>query len=131
MLLLLALVRARRGRLDAEATLRLARDALAEIADPGRIAALADDVERELVEARARADGGEMLESPSQAEIAVLRLLATELTTRQIAEELYLSPHTVRSHMRALYRKLGVNGRIEAVVRATVLGLLEQTESAG
>jgi LuxR family maltose regulon positive regulatory protein len=58
-------------------------------------------------------------------------LLATDLSTRQISEHLYLSPHTIRSHLRAIYRKLGVNARADAVARATALGLLEQTESSG
>ena len=57
--------------------------------------------------------------------------LATDRSTRQIGEQLFLSPHTIRSHMRALYRKLGVNTRADAVARATALGLLEQTESSG
>ncbi len=70
-----------------------------------------------------------MLELPSAAELAVLRLLASDLTVRQIGGELYLSPNTIRSHTRALYRKLGVNSRVDAVARADALGLLGQTES--
>jgi LuxR family maltose regulon positive regulatory protein len=63
------------------------------------------------------------------AELAVLRLLASELSVRQIGETLFLSPNTVRSHTRSIYRKLGVNSRAEAVARADALGLLGQTES--
>jgi LuxR family transcriptional regulator, maltose regulon positive regulatory protein len=129
---LLAGVRERRGRLDeAEATLRAAREELAELADCGRISALADRVARELETAKARAGHGEMLEPPTRAELAVLRMLATDLSNRQIGERLFLSPHTIRSHTRALYRKLGVNARQDAVARATALGLVEQTESPG
>jgi LuxR family maltose regulon positive regulatory protein len=58
-------------------------------------------------------------------------LLATDLSTRQIGERLFLSPNTIRSHMRALYRKLGVSSREDAVARATALGLLEQSEPPG
>ena len=65
-----------------------------------------------------------MLELPSEAELAVLRLLATDLSTREIGEHLFLSPHTIRSHRRALYHKLGVTSRAEAIARATALGLL-------
>ena len=61
----------------------------------------------------------------------MLRLLATDLSTRQIGEQLFLSPNTIRSHKRALYRKLGVHSRADAVARATALGLLGQAESPG
>jgi ATP/maltotriose-dependent transcriptional regulator MalT len=132
LLVLLADVRDRRGRLDdAEAAMRAAREELAELADSGRIPALADQVERELETARARADRGDLLESPTQAELAVLRLLATDLSNRQIGERLFLSPNTIRSHTRAIYRKLGVHAREDAVARAAALGLLEQSESSG
>jgi LuxR family maltose regulon positive regulatory protein len=128
----LAGVRERRGRLDeAEATLRAAQDELAQFADCGRIAALAEEVALELEAAQARAGRGELLESPTEAELTVLRLLATDLSTRQIGERLFLSPNTIRSHMRALYRKLGVSSREDAVARATALGLLEQSEPPG
>ncbi len=130
LLMLLARVRARRGRIDdAEATLGAARLALGELADCGRVATLAGEVARELEAARRRAAGGAMLEPPSSAELAVLRLMATDLSTREIGERLFLSANTIRSHTRALYRKLGVHSRTDAIARATVLGLLEQTES--
>jgi LuxR family transcriptional regulator, maltose regulon positive regulatory protein len=130
LLVLVARVRARRGRLDeAERALRAARNELAELEDSGRIPVLADEVE--LGTARARAGRGDLLESPTPAELAVLRLLATDLSNGQIGERLYLSPHTIRSHARAIYRKLGVNTREDAVARATALGLLGQSESAG
>ncbi len=93
--------------------------------------ALADEVERELETARGRASSGELLEPPSEAELAVLRLLATDLSTREIGERLFLSPNTIRSHRRALYHKLGVHSRTDAIARATALGLLEQTQSPG
>ena len=48
---------------------------------------------------------------------------------REIANQLFLSPNTVRSHTRAIYRKLGVNSRDDAVARATALGLLGQAQS--
>ena len=131
-LVLLVRVRGRRGRLDeAEATLREAREALTELADAGRIHALADEVAAELERARARADSGELLEPPSEAELAVLRLLATDQSIRQIAEQLFLSPNTIRTHVRALYRKFGTNARADAVARATSLGLLDQERSPG
>ncbi len=130
LLILLARVRLRRGRLaEAETTLRSAREALGELIDSGLVPALVDEVERELETARGRASSGEILEPPSAAELAVLRLLAGDLSTRQIGERLFLSPHTIRSHTTALYHKLGVHSRSDAVARATALGLLEQTQS--
>ena len=92
---------------------------------------MADELERDVAAATARARGGEVLELPSEAELAVLKLLATDLSTREIAERLFLSANTIRSHRRALYHKLGVHERADAVARATTLGLLEEVESPG
>lgn len=132
LLVLLARVRLRRGRLaEAEATLRSAREALGELRDSGLVPALAGQVELELEAARGRASSGELLEPPSEAELAVLRLLAGELSMREIGERLFLSQNTIRSHRRALYQKLGVHSRADAVARATALGLLEQERSPG
>ena len=61
----------------------------------------------------------------------MLRLLATDLIIREIGEHLFLSPNTIRTHIRALYRKLGANTRADAVARATALGLLGQQQSPG
>lgn len=63
-------------------------------------------------------------ESLSQAEMRVLRYLPTGLSVSEIADQLYLSVNTVRTHMRHLYDKLGVHRRHEAVDRARALGLL-------
>jgi len=130
LLVALARVRCQRGRLaEAKAALASAREALGELGDSGRVPSLADDVEHELEHAMGRARGGEMLDPPSVAELAVLRLLASDLSTRQIGGELFLSPNTIRTHTRAIYRKLAVNTRADAVARADVLGLLGQAES--
>ena len=61
---------------------------------------------------------------PSEAEVRVLRLLATPLSQRQIADELYISINTVKTHTKALYQKLGTSSREETVTRARELGLL-------
>lgn len=130
LLVLLARVHCRRGRLSqAEATLRSAHEAIDELADSGRVPAIAGEVEREIAAAQSRAGNGELLERPSEAELIVLRFLATDLSARQIGDELFLSPNTVRSHTRALYRKLGVKSRVDAVARANAVGLLEGGES--
>jgi ATP/maltotriose-dependent transcriptional regulator MalT len=60
----------------------------------------------------------------SERELAVLRLLASRLSQREIAAELYVSFNTVKTHTRAIFRKLGVASRAEAVDRARELGLL-------
>lgn len=57
-------------------------------------------------------------------ELEVLRLLATRLSRREIGERLYVSLNTVKSHQRAVYRKLRVEHRSAAVSRARELGLL-------
>jgi DNA-binding NarL/FixJ family response regulator len=59
----------------------------------------------------------------SEREREVLSLLAKGATNREIADSLYLSPHTVKEHASALYRKLGARNRAEAVQRAERLGL--------
>ena len=60
----------------------------------------------------------------SSSEFRVLRYLPTNLTAPEIAGELYVSRHTVKTHMRNLYAKLGTHRRAEAVARARDLGLL-------
>jgi DNA-binding NarL/FixJ family response regulator len=59
----------------------------------------------------------------SEREREVLTLMASGATNKEIASRLYLSPHTVKEHTSALYRKLGVRNRAEAVQRAERLGL--------
>jgi LuxR family transcriptional regulator, maltose regulon positive regulatory protein len=59
------------------------------------------------------------------AELRLLPLLSTHLSHREIAAELFLSPHTVRSEMKSVYRKLDASSRHQAVTRARELGLLE------
>ena len=124
LLLLLARVRCHRGHLsEASDALHLARLELDELDDCGMLPVLRSEVERDFDLAASRAAQGEVLERPSEAELAVLRLLASELSARDIGGRLFLSANTVRTHTRAIYRKLGVNSRADAVARATALGL--------
>jgi DNA-binding NarL/FixJ family response regulator len=60
----------------------------------------------------------------SARELEVLGLIAEGSTNPEIAQRLYLSPHTVKEHTSALYRKLGARNRPEAVQRAQRIGLL-------
>ncbi len=65
-----------------------------------------------------------LVEGLTERELDVLRLLATELSTVEIADRLYISVHTIRSHTKSIYGKLEAHSRIEAVARARELGLL-------
>ena len=60
----------------------------------------------------------------SSAETRVLRYLPTRLSAPEIADQMYLSVNTVKTHMRHLYDKLGVHRRHEAVEQARALGML-------
>jgi ATP/maltotriose-dependent transcriptional regulator MalT len=57
-------------------------------------------------------------------ELAVLRLLPSQLTHREIANELYVSLNTVKSHVRAIYRKMSVTSRVDALEKAREMGLI-------
>ncbi|NUN68226.1 MAG: DNA-binding response regulator [Bacteroidetes bacterium] len=61
----------------------------------------------------------------SKRELEVLELIAQGLSNREIAERLFLSPHTVKSHSSSLFIKLGARRRTEAIKRAKELGVLE------
>jgi LuxR family transcriptional regulator, maltose regulon positive regulatory protein len=71
---------------------------------------------------------GSIVPGPSAltaAELRVLPMLATHLPMHEIAAEMYLSPHTVRTQAKSVYRKLGATTRTQAVAQARELGLLE------
>ena len=109
----LRLPRARRSR---KRRLELSRCDGAELLE-----LLAEETQSELGSwDRARADTGEL----SPAERRVLRLLMTRLTQREIANELYVSLNTVKTHARVIYRKLGVGSRTAAVAVARELNLV-------
>jgi LuxR family maltose regulon positive regulatory protein len=57
-------------------------------------------------------------------ELAVLRLLPTAAPQRELAATLFVSPNTLKTHLKALYRKLGVDSRAGAVLRARQQGLI-------
>ena len=59
------------------------------------------------------------------AELRILRFLPTHLSFREIAERVYVSANTVKSQANAVYRKLNVSCRSEAVARARDIGLLD------
>jgi DNA-binding NarL/FixJ family response regulator len=60
----------------------------------------------------------------TEREREVLGMIAGGATNREIAERLFLSPHTVKDHTSTLYKKMNARNRAEAIVRAQRLGLL-------
>ncbi len=81
-----------------------------------------DDLRRQLTaRPRVAASAGDML---TEREMAVLRLLRGSLSLREISQELYVSPNTVKTHAQAIYRKLGVSSRHDAVLRGREAGVL-------
>jgi LuxR family maltose regulon positive regulatory protein len=73
---------------------------------------------------RERGADQDLIEHLTEREMEVLQLLPSRLTSAEIAVELVVSVHTVRSHIKNIYGKLGVHKRVEAVERAKRLGLL-------
>ena len=61
----------------------------------------------------------------SRREIEVLALVAQGRSTQDIAEELYVSVHTVRNHLHRIFGKLDVHSRVQAVATASRLGIVE------
>ncbi len=66
----------------------------------------------------------DMIEPLSQRELEVLKLLRSELSGPEIAQQLIVSLHTLRTHTNNIFKKLGVNNRRAAVRRAEELDLL-------
>ena len=64
-----------------------------------------------------------LAEPLTEREVAVLRLLGSPLSLREIGAELYVSPNTVKTHTQAIYRKLGVSARHDAVMQGNQLGI--------
>jgi LuxR family maltose regulon positive regulatory protein len=104
----------------------------AELAEEAReaLAALPDGTEAlqaRLAELDRRIGGGNheahTAEPLTEREAAVLRLLGGTLSLREIGNELYVSANTVKTHTQAIYRKLGVSTRNEAVAQGKRLRL--------
>jgi LuxR family maltose regulon positive regulatory protein len=66
----------------------------------------------------------ELMETLSEREITILRLMAANLSHREIAEELYLSVNTIKWHSTNIYGKLGVNKRANAIACAQEMGII-------
>jgi LuxR family maltose regulon positive regulatory protein len=96
----------------AHAVLRQAADVLGQRPHLGRLAA---DVQQLKARADSLGDSRTGLSALTAGERRILPLLSTHLTLVQISERLYVSHNTVKSHVGAIYRKLGVRNRAEAV----------------
>lgn len=109
----------------AKAILEEAGPLVRDCADAGIASTLLASAERSAgVAVTSRNDACALGEELTPKELEVLRLLATRLSRREIGERLYVSLNTVKTHQRAVYRKLGVEHRSAAVSRARELGLL-------
>jgi ATP/maltotriose-dependent transcriptional regulator MalT len=115
----LALAEGNRRR--AQTSARRARAIVDRLPDLGTIAARLRTVEAALEERPANP----LLDThPSPAEMRVLVLLDSDRTFAEIADELFVSAHTVTSHAQRLYRRLGVANRRDAVQAAHRRGFL-------
>ena len=92
------------ARGDAALSGGVARRLLDRVRDGGRLTGVPEEITRVL----------------SAREVEVLLLLDEHLGTDEIAQRLFISEHTVRSHVKSLLRKLGVSSRREALERLDV-----------
>ncbi len=76
-----------------------------------------------LVEPEVQPANSRLVEPLSEREIEVLRLLRSELSGPEIAQQLVVSLNTLRTHTKNIFNKLGVNNRRAAVRRAEELDL--------
>ncbi|MGI9612498.1 MAG: LuxR C-terminal-related transcriptional regulator [Acidimicrobiales bacterium] len=109
---------------EAAVFLREARTIVDRCPDPGIVGLYLARIEaRQGIEVAAPKTS-ELVEGLTDREYAVLRLLPSRLSQRDIASELFVSLNTVKTHCRAIYRKLGVGDRKTAVQAARDLELL-------
>ena len=108
------------GAADALARARAELDELPDVGVLGELYRETDDA----LHHRARRDGflGDEL---SEAERRIVLSLASGASLNEVARKLYLSPNTVKTHRRSIYRKLGVSTREQLLERAATLDLGE------
>ena len=85
---------------------------------------IAGAVVRRVREHSATNEQPEDLLALSEREKEILRLVALGRDNTEIAQELYLSPSTVKNHVSSILEKLGVDGRVQAAVRAARAGIV-------
>jgi LuxR family maltose regulon positive regulatory protein len=107
----------------ARTLLREVEEILVRRPDLGVFAMQAEDLRTELSHVRVSAVPA--ASALTGAELRLLPMLSTHLSFPEIAEEMFLSPHTIKSEATSIYRKLGVSSRSHAVTRSRQLGLLD------
>jgi LuxR family maltose regulon positive regulatory protein len=105
----------------ARAALDQASGILLRRPDLGTLGAEAEDLKQRLGRITKAEEAG--VSSLTAAELRLLPLLPTHLSFPQIADQLHVSPHTVKTQVTAVYRKLGVSSRSDAVERINALGV--------
>ena len=110
------------AEVDPAALVDEARRILRHCADPGPLVTTWLAEEQRAEAARARHEG--LFEPLTDRELAVLRMLPAPGSLRELAAGLFVTPNTLKSHLRAIYRKLGAASREEAVIRAREGGLI-------
>jgi two-component system response regulator DevR len=99
------------------------RSAVGEVLFPVALFVKAVARQRQLI---SETDAREKLAAKfTRRELDVLRLLAVGHDTETVAEQLRIAPHTVEWHIRHLIEKLGVHSKLQAVIAAARLGLIE------
>jgi LuxR family transcriptional regulator, maltose regulon positive regulatory protein len=99
-----------------------ARGILRRCADPGPLVTMWLAEEQRAEAARTRQEG---LSGPlTDRELTILRMLPTPASLRELAADLFVTPNTLKTHLRAIYRKLGAESREEAVIRGREGGLI-------
>ena len=84
-----------------------------------------DRLQVRLTSTPGRAPGPDpLIEHLTQRELAILAALPSSKTNLELASDFYVSVNTIKTHIKALYRKLGVENRRQGVLRARELGLI-------
>jgi len=113
-------LRALGKREHAQAVITEARSLIGSCPDPGILTGRLSACLRS-----PQADTSSVDEKLTRRERRVLQLLTSDLSERDIGRELYVSHNTVHSHVRSIYRKLGVSSRARALQRTRELRLLQ------
>jgi LuxR family maltose regulon positive regulatory protein len=112
------------GHPDGAGLIAEARRMVDQCADPGIAGRYLARVEARHQLQTPQPERQELIVDLTDRELAVLRYLPSQLSQREIAGELYVSLNTVKTHCKAIYRKLGASGRKAAVQVARDAGLL-------
>jgi ATP/maltotriose-dependent transcriptional regulator MalT len=105
-----------------EALVGEARGILRHCADPGPLVTtwLAEEQRAEAARTRQQ----RLFEPLTDRELTIVRMLPAPASLRELAADLFVTPNTLKTHLRAIYRKLGAESREEAVIRAREGGLV-------